>query len=294
MRRKMEMKNKEKTSKNSITHQKSGVKCKNLRKKGKLKLVFGKIGAVISKAVYPDDCNCIVCEKEIPKGSKYCLCEQCLKTFPFNNGRICVKCGSPVGNEANYCIDCQNNTKHFDFVRSSLVYEKEAQRIVLDMKFNNNRWIEKHFAEMLFDTYNQNHLDAEIVIPVPLSYKREKQRGYNQALLLAKSLAEKLKLPLADDVVLKVVDNKQQSSLSARERRENVKGVYNLQNASIVKGKKVLLVDDILTTGSTLSEISRLLKKAGASAVYGLVVASPHYKVPAEQNEDLTDFEIIS
>ena len=66
----MEMKNKEKTTKNSITHQKSGVKCKNLCKKGRFKLLFGKIGAVISKAVYPDDCNCIVCEKEIPKGDR--------------------------------------------------------------------------------------------------------------------------------------------------------------------------------------------------------------------------------
>lgn len=289
----MKKKTKEKTSKNQITNQKSGVKCKNARKKGKLRVLFGKICSVISKAVYPDDCNCIVCDKEIPKGSKYCLCEQCIKTFPFNNGRICVKCGSPVDNEATYCIDCQNNTKHFDFVRSSVVYEKDAKNLVLAMKFNNNRWIAKHFAEMLFDTYNQNHLDAEIIIPVPLSYKREKQRGYNQAHLLVKSLAQKLNLPLADDVVYKVVDNKQQSTLSARERRENVKGVYSLQNASIVKGKKVLLVDDILTTGSTLSEISRLLKKAGAIAIYGLVVASPHYKVPTEQNEDLTNFEIV-
>lgn len=283
----------EKTKKDVKTHQKSVVKCKKNNRNGKIKVLFKKIKKVFEKAVYPDDCKCIVCEKEIPKGSKYCMCEDCKKTFPFNNGRICVKCGSPVDNEASYCLECQNNTKHFDFARSSLVYENDAKRLVLNMKFGNNRWIEKYFAEMLFDTYNENLLDAEVIVAVPLSYKREKQRGYNQSLLLAKSLAEKLNLPLAEDVVIKVVDNQQQSSLPARERHTNVQGVYKLQNSSVVKDKKVLVVDDILTTGSTLSEISRLLKKVGAKVVYGLVVASPHYKVPTEQNEDLTNFEIV-
>lgn len=147
---------------------------------------------------------------------------------------------------------------------------------------------------MMYDTYMQNDLDAQVIIPVPISYKREKERGFNQSYLLAKSLALKLNLPVNKDAIIKVKDNKQQAKLSLRERRNNVIGAYEIVDRAAVKGKKVLVVDDILTTGSTLSEVSRRLKIAGAVAVYGLVIASPVYKVPTENDKDLTNFELVS
>ncbi len=266
---------------------------KMIKFKEKFKVLFDKIKIVLAGSIYPDNCRCIVCDKEIIKGSKYTMCDECYKTFPFNNGQICVHCGCPLDNEACYCLECQNYTKNFDFARSSLKYEGEAQRLILNMKFRNNRWLAKYFAEMLFDTYMENNLDAEVILPVPISYEREKSRGYNQSYLLAKSLAEKLNLPLVTDAVIKVKDNKQQAVLSLKERRENVIGAYELRNRKAVKGKKVLLVDDILTTGSTMSEVSRRLKIAGAIAVYGLVVASPKYILPTESSEDYNNFEIV-
>lgn len=262
--------------------------------KQKLVKFFDKFKTILCDAIYPDNLRCIVCEKEIPAGSKYCMCEECFKTFPFNNGRICVRCGAPINNEALYCLECQNYTRGFDFARSSLNYTGDAKRLVLGLKFKNNRWIAKYFAQMLYDTYMENALDAEIVIPVPISYKREKQRGFNQSYLLAKPLAEKLGLPLHKDIIIKTKDNKQQAKLGLSERRKNVVGAYEIARREFVKGKKVLLVDDILTTGSTMSEVARRLKIAGATAVYGLAVASPEYIVPCENNEDITDFELIS
>jgi len=262
--------------------------------KEKLIVLFDRIKIILADAIYPDNLRCIVCEEEIPTGSKYCMCEECLKTFPFNNGRICVKCGSPLDNEACYCLECQNHTKGFDFARSSLKYQGDAQRLILNFKFRNNRWIAKYFAEMMYDTYMQNDLDAQVIIPVPISYKREKERGFNQSYLLAKSLALKLNLPVNKDAIIKVKDNKQQAKLSLRERRNNVIGAYEIVDRAAVKGKKVLVVDYILTTGSTLSEVSRRLKIAGAVAVYGLVIASPVYKVPTENDKDLTNFELVS
>lgn len=261
-------------------------------KKMKRKQLFDRFKDALLSAIFPDDCNCIVCDKEIAKGSKYGLCEDCYKKIKFNNGRICIRCGAPVGNEASYCLECQNHIKHFDFARSSLVYERDAQRLILNMKFHNYRWLAKYFAEMMYDTYVENHLDAEVIVPVPISAERHKERGYNQAELIAKYLARKLELPLVTDAVIKIKDNKRQAKLSVRQRRENVVGAYKLENRSAVKGFRVLLVDDILTTGSTMSEVSRKLKIAGATSVYGLVIASPHYKVPCENNDDSTDFLI--
>lgn len=264
--------------------QKSYVNAKNTRLRGKLKLLYDRIKIILAGAVFPDDCRCIVCDKEIPKGSKYCMCEDCTRDFPFNNGRICVRCGVPVGTEACYCLECQNHNKNFDFVRSSLKYEGVAKRLLIQFKFYGKRWLAKYFGEMLTETYLQNVIDAQVIVPVPISYEREKSRGYNQSMLLAKALSRKLGLPIVSDVLIKIKDNRQQSALSISERRENVVGTYGIFNRDRVKGKKVLVVDDILTTGSTISEVARQLKIAGATNVYGLVVASPKYILQIENN----------
>lgn len=242
---------------------------------------------------FPDDCNCIVCGKEIAKGSKYGLCEKCLQEMPFNNQHFCRRCGSPMENEAYFCLECQNNNKFFDFARSSLVYENQVQRLILNAKFHNNRWVQKYFAEMLCDTYNQCKMKVDFIVPTPISNERLQERGYNQAELIAKPLAKLLGLECKSDIVIKTKDNKRQSELSIKERRENVKGVYSIKNRYQVKGKRILVVDDILTTGSTLSEIARKLKSAGASEVYGLVVASPRYKLPVAKEENLQDYLIV-
>lgn len=264
--------------------QKSYVNAKNTRLRGKLKLLYDRIKIILAGAVFPDDCRCIVCDKEIPKDSKYCMCEDCTRDFPFNNGRICVSCGAPIRTESCYCLECQNHNKDFDFVRSSLKYEGVAKRLLIQFKFYGKRWLAKYLGEMLTETYLENVIDAQVIVPVPISYEREKSRGYNQSMLLAKVLSRKLGLPIVSDVLIKIKDNRQQSALSVSERRENVVGTYGIFNRDRVKGKKVLVVDDILTTGSTISEVARQLKIAGATNVYGLVVASPKYILQMENN----------
>lgn len=243
----------------------------------------------------PDDCNCIVCGNEVPQGQKFPLCEECEKDFPFNNGKICVRCGSPMDNEAYFCLECQNNIKSFDFARSSLKYEDKVRKLILDMKFHNNRWIEKYFARLLADTYKENKMDAEVIVPVPISKEREAERGFNQSYLIAKHLAKILNLPLENNAIVKVKNNERQMRLTVQERRKNVVGAYKIMDRAAVKGKKVVVIDDILTTGSTMSEVARQLKIAGASAVYGLVVASPQYKAPSEEfvEQDLKEFDIF-
>ena len=263
--------------KNKVSNK--NINIQNSTFKDKCKLVFVKLKNLLTSSIYPDNCNCIICDKEIPIGSKYGLCDYCYNKLPFNKQMYCVKCGVPIENEATYCLMCQNNGRHFDFVRSCFVYANEIKKLILNLKFHNCKWLAKYFADMLFDCYNLYDLNAELIIPVPISKEREKQRGYNQTMMFAKPLAEKLNIPIATDTILKVKDVSPQTKLSGKQRHENVKGAYKVFNTTSVKGKRVLIIDEILTTGSTMDEVAKQLKIAGASAVYGLVLASPKYKL---------------
>lgn len=179
-------------------------------------------------------------------------------------------------------------------LQEALKYEGAAKSLILDMKFHNNKWIAKFFARLLRDLYVKSNMNAEVIVAVPISKERKKERHYNQASLIAEHLSHMINLQVASDAVVKIKDNQRQMGLTIAERRKNVIGAYKPQNRQSVKGKRVLLVDDILTTGSTMSEVARQLKIAGATAVYGLVVASPQYKPPSEEysEQELLEFEI--
>ncbi len=242
------------------------------------------------QGIFPDDCNCIICNKEIPRASKYGLCKTHMELMPFNDRKICLTCGMPMENEAKYCLNCMHNHRSFDIARSSTVYTGYPAKLVALLKFHNCKWLAKYFAEIMADTYILNAYDADIIVPAPLSKERQKERGYNQSLAIAKCLSNRLNLPIAANTVIKHKHVEQQSKLTGRERHDNVKGAYSLLDKLPVKGKKVVIVDDILTTGSTANEIARQLKIAGATDVYVIVFATPKFNVPVEQ---LSNYEII-
>lgn len=245
----------------------------------------------ILDALYPDDCNCIVCDSEIPRGSRYVLCDECREKLPYNKGRICLRCGKVMENQAKFCLECQNHHKDFDIARSSLIYENEVIKLVHGLKFHNKKWLSKYMARFMVDTYNENALDADLIVPVPISNERFRERGYNQSMLLASFIAKEIDIKVYENIIVKTKNNLRQSELSSKERRENVKGCYKVIDKSKIKDKKVLVVDDLLTTGSTASEIAKKLKSAGAKCVYVLAFSSPREKVYTEKYDD---FEEIS
>ena len=113
----------------------------------------------------------------------------------------------------------------------------------------------------------------DIIIPVPISKKRKKERGYNQSLLIARKISSKEKIKLGDKVISKVKNNNTQSKLNKEERAENVKNVYKITSNKEIINKNILLIDDIYTTGATLNECSRMLKQAGAKKIDVLTIA---------------------
>jgi ComF family protein len=239
--------------------------------------------AVLKKildSIYTDENNCIVCDIELKEKNRYGLCSRCEAIFPFNSGRTCVKCGKPIYDEAEYCMSCMNEDRYFDRVCSPLIYKGQVEKLILNYKFYNKRYLAKYFVSFLVDEYLNKGINADLIIPVPLTESVKRERTFNQTELLATLLGERLKLPVDNNIIKKVKETKHQATLSGKERQENIKGAFELIGK--VKGKRVLIIDDILTTGATLSEVARVIRKGRPESVEGLTVANAEYKPYSE------------
>lgn len=182
-------------------------------------------------------------------------------------------------------------------VRSLFCYEGALPKLLLNYKFHNGRFMAKYLAEMIRDVYYNYNYDCDIVLSVPISDERRKERGYNQADLLAEEVTSRrggivngreapyIDLPYYAKAIVKIRDNDRQTALGGADRQKNVKGVYSVAQSEAVKGKRILLIDDIMTTGVTCSEVARTLKAAGAKEVNCIVLAIAPYHIELDDIE---------
>lgn len=246
--------------------------------------------------LYVDGPLCAACGKELTAHIRGGLCPDCVKSAGKAETDICAKCGRALANEAEFCDTCIKRERAFDRARSCFVYEGESKRFVLKLKFGGARYLAAFIAEAMTDRYLDCGFDCDCMVAVPLSAKRKRLRGYNQSQLIAEELSAQLKIPLIDGALVKVRDNKMQAKLNMEEREKNVRGVYEVVDASAFKGKRVLVVDDVMTTGATLGEVARVLYKAKARSVEALTYASTRYVAPSENildEEDLYEDEMV-
>lgn len=197
--------------------------------------------------------------------------------------RKCMFCNEKI-NERYTCGKCLNIIKYYkewvekpvdayyDKLICAMKYSGKPRTQMLKFKFNAAKYLAKGFAEILFQKIIKYDINADLIIPVPISKKRYYERGYNQSELIVKYLSRLIKLEYRNDILIKVKNNNRQSELSENKRKDNVKDTYSIKNAEMIKGKKIILIDDIYTTGSTVNECSKILKKVGASQVVVLVV----------------------
>jgi ComF family protein len=240
---------------------------------------LAEISDAIVSVFFPAGCR--ICETILTSASRVPLCEECLSSFERVPNVVCEVCGRPLPGLAQrleeplLCPACQNKTYAFDRARSLAVYEKAVVRGILLLKFEQIEPLGVWFAERLAEVVKSegDRLAADVVVPVPLHRERERERGYNQAALLSKPLAKRLQLPHKAVLLMRTRARPDKQILSLEERWESVRGAFATRPGSQVDNLRVLLVDDVLTTGATLDACARALREAGAKSVIALTVA---------------------
>lgn len=219
--------------------------------------------------------RCVVCQRV---GAM--VCANCLSEMKPPEAPVCARCGASIRGTERLCADCVSGRglTHLDGIRVATPYAGAARPALLALKFRNQRQVAEYLAPLLQKPYQSNIYPADMVIPVPLHSSRRRERGYNQAELLARAFARLQGLPVRTDVLARVRATEAQTHLSAIERRRNVTGAFALATSAIasdVVGRRILLLDDVTTTGSTLEAAAEPLRAAGAASVWGLAFARP-------------------
>lgn len=202
------------------------------------------------------------------------LCPHCGRTMPGTMRGPPTPSGSPV------CSACASDglLPSLDGLRAACVYEGPVRQAILALKFRRSRRVAGPLADLLAAAYVREGLQADLVVPVPLHRSRRRDRGYDQAELLARALASRLGVQLRIGLLVRARATRPQTSLTRDERRANVAGAFALASpraARVLAARRVVLVDDVTTTGSTMDAAAAALRAANPATVWGLAVARP-------------------
>jgi ComF family protein len=235
----------------------------------------------LASVVFPAPCR--ICAQMLDTGSRIPFCNACVailtRTLPKP---LCSKCGRPIvsstvaeSGSLPSCHLCRLGTYDFDLARSYGAYSLPMSRAILMLKYGEmtplGGWFAKHLAMLV--QLERKSFEADVLVPVPLDSARLRERGYNQADLIARPLARILGIPFRSYLLVRTKPRPDKIRLTRRERWETVRGAYATHKSAQVDKLRVLLVDDVFTTGATLDACSRALRQAGALRVVGLTVA---------------------
>jgi ComF family protein len=211
-------------------------------------------------------CTCVVCHAPVQERRWGGACPQCWSSLIPIEPPFCPKCGEPAAAIEGLCGLCLRGEHVFDFARSALLFTHTFREIIHHLKYADRVSLAKPLGDILKESLGQYDFRGTTVIPVPLHRSRERVRGFNQAELIAARLGR----PVANRLLRRRKDTPSQTGLSRSERKRNLTGAFE------VSGKlsgTVIVVDDVYTTGSTMNEIARTLKRAGAERVEVLTAA---------------------
>ena len=244
-----------------------------------MKINFKRLKNLIFESIYPKGYKCFGCGEELSENTLYCFCNDCISKLPFNNGKICVKCSEPIGGMGEYCIHCKNIKPYFKKNVSVFLYKHPIDSMIRKLKYDNRKYYADTLSNFIAGEVSKMDINFDYVIPVPMLPKRQKRRGYNQAELLCVSLKNNLMLNVDAGILIKNRDTRSQARLTRSERIENLENAFTVTDKSKIKGKIILLVDDVFTTGTTINECSKTLLDAGAKDVYSITLAHANTKV---------------
>ncbi len=237
---------------------------------------------ILLNLVYPP--TCAACHREL-EDDQQTICQQCLETIDIIQPPVCLTCGAPLAyrNDDNHRCRLFDGVLHFDEIRAVLYYQDERVRnFIFAYKFHFQERLAQTLGEYLiqgFEAFYSPH-DFDGIVPVPLHKSRLKEREFNQATLLANELHKKTGIPVREDLVYRAIKTKPQTKLSNRARRQNLKNAFRSFHEKGADGLRLLVVDDVLTTGATVNEVCRILKKQGAKKRCVLTLARADLDAP--------------
>jgi ComF family protein len=218
---------------------------------------------------------CIACREPLGQGQGFCA--SCWSQISFLDGPMCACCGLPFGvdpGEGTQCAACLARPPAFDRARAIVAYDEASRGPILSLKHADRLELVPGFSQWLARTGRQIIEESELIVPVPLHRTRLWRRRYNQAAELARALGRQTGKAVATEALIRSRATESQGAMaSARARRRNVLGAFQVREPALVEGRNVLLIDDVLTTGATAEACARALKRAGAAKVQILALA---------------------
>lgn len=240
---------------------------------------------------FPVGSKCAFCRRELPSGHGLRACKECLEVVSKGYRRVCLRCGRPLvgaaalGHGPELCLDCHGGWQGFDLARAAGAYDWPLSEAVHRLKFGAELSLAELLGKLmgfrLGELVSLSGALPDVIVPVPMHLMRLRERGFNQSQCLAQVVAGQYGLPV-EMALQRIRATVPQKVLGRDQRLSNLKGAFTVKRGARVKGKRVLLVDDVITTGSTAEACAFALKDAGACRVDVLLVAAvPAIPAPA-------------
>ncbi len=222
--------------------------------------------------IFPSRCS--FC-KVLLRWEEHYICQECWQKLDPIIPPYCPRCGSPHWQDGRVCFKCQSRDFYFDSLRSVGWYEGVLKTAINLYKYGNKRRLAEPLGQLLISYWeiNGRNYPVDLIIPVPLHRRKRREREFNQSELLAKRLGNYFKIPISSYNLVRVRYRPPQVGLSYHQRLKNVEGIFRAKNPRELRGKKILLIDDVYTTGATSNECSRILRDAGVEKIWVLTLA---------------------
>ncbi len=213
---------------------------------------------------------CLGCGRQLESSRLPLFCGPCSGQLLFTGPPWCSCCGLPfaAGRADHLCGDCLKNRFVFDLARSALAYQPPVRQLIIDLKFRQRLAALASLTALALASDAMLALaEPDLILPVPLHPARLRRRGFNQALLIARGCFPSLRSRIVPDLLVRVRNTRSQTGLSGAERRRNLDGAFAVKTPGIVESRRILLIDDVFTTGSTVNSCGAVLRQAGAARI---------------------------
>lgn len=217
--------------------------------------------------------KCIICESISVEEN---ICTDCWSNLTFITKPYCYKCSNPFNfenDEKALCGYCIMNEPKYDQALSILKYDDYSKKLIHKFKYNDQLHILDYLSRLMLNLGHELIEKSDIIVPVAMHKQKLLKRGFNQSALLAAKIAQKTKLQYIPDLLIKQHNKASQAGLERKERLKNIQGNFQLNKDFDIKGKRIILIDDVITTGATVNECCKMLRKGKPAKIYVLTLA---------------------